>query len=126
MDLFEHIGERIRELRGGFGGRGISQEELGKAIDVTGNTISRWETATYHPSIEDLDRLARFFAVSVLDFFPAEETADSRVQALLRAAKELPDGDLAELQRYAEFRRGRNVLSNAKTSGRGRRRGQPT
>jgi transcriptional regulator with XRE-family HTH domain len=117
MDLFEHVGRRIRDLRGSFGGKGMSQEELAEAVGVTGNTISRWETATYHPSIQDLDKLARFFGVSVLEFFPAEQTSDSRVQALLRAARELPDDDLEELQRYAEFRRARTLMEGGRRSG---------
>jgi transcriptional regulator with XRE-family HTH domain len=120
MDLFEHVGRRIRDLRGSFGGKGISQEELAEAINVTGNTISRWETATYHPSIQDLDKLARFFGVSILEFFPTEQTPESRVRALLRAARELPDDDLKELERYAEFRLARNLTRRGKTPRAGR------
>jgi hypothetical protein len=34
----------------------VSQEALAKALGTTSNTISRWETAVYKPSVEDLDR----------------------------------------------------------------------
>jgi len=54
-DIYEEVGKQIRELRTGLRGRGISQEELAQAVKTTANTISRWETATYKPSISDLD-----------------------------------------------------------------------
>ncbi len=60
-DIYEQVGKQIRELRTTLRGRGISQEELAQAVKTTANTISRWETATYKPSISDLERLAQFF-----------------------------------------------------------------
>jgi transcriptional regulator with XRE-family HTH domain len=112
-DLFTHVGSQIREQRNKYGyGGGVSQEVVAKAIGVTPNTISRWETATYRPSLEDLDKLARFFGVSILSFFPSDETApNSKIDALLRAAKQLPDEDIDELQRYASFRRARSLYA---------------
>lgn len=114
MDLMEYIGNKIKELRVKYAGnKGISQEVLAKELDVVPNTISRWETATYKPSIEDLDRLARFFKISILEFFPtAEKLNDTKMNALLRAVSDLPADDIDELQRYAEFRRARNELAH--------------
>jgi len=126
MDLFDYVGQRIRALRKDYAsGRGISQEALAKALDVAPNTISRWETATYRPTLQDMERLARFFSVPILEFFPPEEAAkaaDDRLNALLRAAKQLPPEDVEELQRYAEFRRARNLYvhrarANARRTG---------
>src|SRR5438045_2177292 len=95
VDLFEHVGGRIRDLRLAYGGgEGLSQEALAKALGVATNTISRWETATYHPSLKDLDKLARFFGASILTFFPPERRpADERMTALLRAAEQLSPDD---------------------------------
>src|SRR5260221_589021 len=87
MELFTFIGEKIRELRGA---RKLSQEQLGREMGVPTNTISRWETATYRPKIEDLDGLARFFGVSILDFFPVREAGkDETMAAFLRTTKKL-------------------------------------
>jgi transcriptional regulator with XRE-family HTH domain len=124
MNLLEYVGKRIQELRSGYGGgRGISQEELAKSLEISANTISRWETATYKPSIEDLDSLARFFNVSIFEFFPSvQESTESRIMPLLRAAKDLPDSDLEELRRYAEFRKARGILSNESRPKPGRKR----
>ncbi len=125
MDLFEYVGERIKELRTGFGGKGLSQEKLAKELEVSPNTISRWETATYHPTLADLDKLARYFGKSILVFFPPEKTQDSeRINALLRTAKQLHPEDIDELQRYAEYRRARNIYPHGARPKLGRKRKQ--
>jgi transcriptional regulator with XRE-family HTH domain len=124
MELVQYVGQRLRELRTGFAdGRGISQEALAEKVGTTANTISRWETGTYKPSLEDLDNLSRFFGVSVLEFFPKEEVAqDVQVTALLRAAKELPKEDIEELRKYAEFRRARSIYGEKGRPRPGRKR----
>ncbi|MDR3699341.1 MAG: helix-turn-helix transcriptional regulator [Candidatus Sulfopaludibacter sp.] len=89
------IYEQIRELRTTLRGRGISQEELAQAVETTANTVSRWETATYKPSISDLERLARFFGTPIATFFPQPEPR-SRTNALLSAtAGDKPAGRFA-------------------------------
>jgi len=123
MNIIDHVGEKILELRTNYKGRGLSQEELAKEIGKSTNTVSRWETATYKPSIEDLDKLARFFNVSILEFFPSEtKQADDRIMPLLRAAEDLTDDDLEELQRYAEYRRARHLLDTQDRPRPGRKR----
>lgn len=114
MDLTRYVADQIRELRSKYGGKGISQEALAKQIKTAANTVSRWETGTYRPSIEDLDLLSRFFGVSILEFFPKEEQPQNeKVNALLRAARDLPEDDIDELQKYAEYRKARALMKKA-------------
>jgi transcriptional regulator with XRE-family HTH domain len=108
VDIYRRIGERIRELRMTRGGAGISQEELAEAIKTTANTISRWETATYKPSVLDLEKLAEFFVVPITAFFPEIQTS-SQISALLTAARGLGEEDLEEVTLYALFRRARQA-----------------
>ena len=113
-DIYLLVGEQIRELRTHHRGKGISQEQLAVALKVfglntTANTISRWETAIYKPSVADLEKLARFFGVPISVFFPQIEPS-AQVKALLSATGDLGKDDLEELTRYAQFRKARREM----------------
>jgi transcriptional regulator with XRE-family HTH domain len=102
-DIYQHIGNQIRELRTTLRGKGISQADLAEAVKTTANTVSRWETATYKPSIADLQKLARVFGVPITSFFPQPESR-SQTNTLLTATVDLDEEDLEELTLYALFR----------------------
>jgi transcriptional regulator with XRE-family HTH domain len=108
-NIYEHIGQKIRELRGS-----MSQEALAGKIGIGANTVSRWETGTYKPTPEDLDKLARFFNVSITVFFPDLKPDEGRVAALASATGGLADRDFEEVIRFAEFRTARRALDAAK------------
>jgi transcriptional regulator with XRE-family HTH domain len=116
--LYEHIATQIRQLRTTFGGRGISQEALAEKLETAANTVSRWETATYRPSAEELNQLARFFRVPITVFFPDMSSPDQEAQALLSALGDLDEEDRREVIAYAQFRKARKALGRE----RGRRR----
>jgi transcriptional regulator with XRE-family HTH domain len=115
-DIYKHIGDKIRELRTGFRGKGISQEDLAGKMDTTANTVSRWETATYKPSVVELEKLARLFAVPISVFFPQAQITP-QINALLSATGDLDDEDLEEVTRYAQFRKARAELKRARRRG---------
>jgi transcriptional regulator with XRE-family HTH domain len=50
---------RFRKLRG------LTQAELGEAVNSDGNSISRYERGMIKPSINVIKRLAEFFGISV-------------------------------------------------------------
>lgn len=114
MSLYETIGERIRQLREQ---EGLSQEQLAQRVGAAPNTISRWETATYKPSLDDLERLSRAFKhVTIVDFLPEELVPpDVGVGALLRSAKALHKEDVAALRRYADFLRATQAIAGSKS-----------
>jgi transcriptional regulator with XRE-family HTH domain len=111
----QYVAKRIRELRIAYGKTGLSQEALAQLVGVSTNTISRWETGTYEPTLNDLEVLSRKLGVRMLDLFPPivdETPKDKAVDALLRAAKELKEVDINELRRYAEFRKARSIYND--------------
>jgi transcriptional regulator with XRE-family HTH domain len=110
-DLYVYIGQKIRELRKHHHGKGVDQEDVAKAARTTANTISRWESATYRPSLKDLEKLSRYFGVSIAVFFP--EMKDSRLQALMSATGDLRDEEFEDLLEYARFRKARQMLKHA-------------
>jgi len=128
MDLLDHIAARLRDLRVGYNsGEGLSQESLANHLKVAPNTISRWETGTYRPSVKDLEKISRFFGVSIISFFPSEkvnEDEDENLKALLRTARQLHPADLEELRKYAEFRKARGIYQGKTRPQPGRKAGK--
>src|ERR1044072_9077810 len=131
MDLLDQIAARIRDLRVSYNrGEGLSQDSLARHLKVAPNTISRWETGTYRPSLEDLESLARFprfFGFSINSFFPSElvhDEEDENIKAPLRTAKQLHPEELEELQKYAEFRKARAIYEGKTRPKSGRKGGK--
>jgi transcriptional regulator with XRE-family HTH domain len=128
MDLLDYIAARIRDLRVNYNsGEGLSQESLATQLKVTANTISRWETGTYRPSFKDVEKISRFFGVSIMSFLPPElidAEEDENLKALLRTARQLHPADLEELQKYAEFRRARSIYQGKNRPQPGRKGGK--
>ena len=56
------IKQRIRSIRAE---QGISQEALAELLDVSRQTISKWENGQVRPSAENLGRLSHALGVSV-------------------------------------------------------------
>ena len=81
----------------------------------------------YRPSTKDLERLSRFFGVSIISFFPPElvdAEEDENLKALLRTARQLHPADLEELRKYAEFRRARGIYQGKSRPKAGRKGGK--
>jgi transcriptional regulator with XRE-family HTH domain len=128
MELLDHVAARIRDLRVSYNsGEGLSQESLATQLKVAPNTVSRWETGTYRPGLKDLEKLSRFFGVSMMSFLPSElvkDDEDENLIALLRTARQLHPADLEELRKYAEFRRARGIYQGKTRPKPGRKGGK--
>ena len=61
---------RLEEIRKE---RGIKQEELAAALEVSRQTIGSLENGRYNPSIILAFKLARYFNMSIEDIFISEE-----------------------------------------------------
>lgn len=128
MDLLDHVAARIKDLRVNYNsGEGLSQESLATHLKVAPNTISRWETGMYRPGLKDIEKISRFFGVSIMSFIPSElvgEDEDEELKALLRTARQLHPADLEELRKYAEFRRARGIYQGKTRPQPGRKGGK--
>ncbi len=103
MPLYDEIASRLRRQREL---RRLSQQELASELGVASNTVSRWETGTSKPRLEDLDRIARTLGLGIGDLIPQNSSAGSDdLNRLVRTLQGLPPEDLAEVERFAEFRR---------------------
>lgn len=100
------IGQRIAQLRKE---RGMSQEELGEAMGVSRQAISKWESDTALPEVEKLIALSRLFSIPVGQLLGVEEPAPEQEAQAGADAGEAPGdraADLAEevLRRYVAAR----------------------
>ena len=64
------VKNRLEEIRKE---RGIKQEELAAALEVSRQTIGSLENGRYNPSITLAFKLARYFYMSIEDIFIYEE-----------------------------------------------------
>lgn len=55
--------------------KGLTQQDLAQAIDVTRATIIALEKGSYNPSLELAFRLARFFKTTIEEIFFEEEVS---------------------------------------------------
>ncbi|MGO4547774.1 helix-turn-helix transcriptional regulator [Paenibacillus sp. 2TAB23] len=64
------MNNRLEEIRKN---RGIKQEELAMALEVSRQTIGSLENGRYNPSILLAFKIARFFGLSIEEIFIYEE-----------------------------------------------------
>lgn len=64
------MNNRLEEIRKS---RGIKQEELARALEVSRQTISSLEKGRYNPSILLAFKIARYFDLTIEDIFLYEE-----------------------------------------------------
>ena len=63
---------RLEELRKS---RGVTQEDLAAALEVSRQTIGSLENGRYNPSIALAFKIARYFGLSIEEVFIYEEDA---------------------------------------------------
>lgn len=56
------LGERIQRLRKS---KGLSQEQLAQILQVSRQTVSKWESDINHPELEKLKEISAYFQVSI-------------------------------------------------------------
>lgn len=80
-------GERLKLLREE---KYLTQEELGKAFNITDATINRYEKGLRQPDTETLKKLADFFNVSV-DYLLGRTDIRNNVERISEAIKDEKD-----------------------------------
>ena len=76
------INEQIAFLRRE---KGITQETLAKHLNVTNQTVSKWESGQCYPDIQLLPEIADFFGISVDELLG--HAANSGLESLCLALK---------------------------------------
>lgn len=92
--------EKLLELRRR---RGLSQEELGMELQVSRQTISKWETGQSYPDFERLVLLSDFFALSLDELVRDIDVQDVRQKA--GGSEEKISALFADVQKSKEITR---------------------
>lgn len=92
------IGAKIRQLRTQ---RSMTQEELGRALSVSAQAVSKWESGTNLPDIQLLPELSAAFGVSIDELFSV--TDDSRMERIgnmIDNLRFMPEKDFLDAERF--------------------------
>ena len=75
------IGQTIRQLRRA---KGVTQEELAKALNLTYQAVSKWENETAQPDIMMMPSLATYFGVTIDELFGYKLDVMTNKERLIR------------------------------------------
>lgn len=87
------IGSFLKELRKE---KGITQEKLAEELNVTGRTVSRWETGSNMPDISLLVEISEFFDVSIPEIINGERKSENMNEEVKEVVDKLSDYANAE------------------------------
>lgn len=87
------IGSFLKELRKE---KGITQEEFAENLNVSGRTVSRWETGVNMPDISLLVDIAEFFNVSIPEIINGERKSEIMEKEIKEVAEAMSNYAAAE------------------------------
>lgn len=84
----ERIGSFLKELRKE---KNLTQEQLAEQLNVSGRTVSRWETGSNMPDISILVDLAEFYNVSIPEIIDGERKSEKMNKEVKETALKISD-----------------------------------
>ena len=85
--------KRLKELRLN---KNLTQQQLGKLLSVSGQTILNWENDITYPSVKKLIELASFFDVSI-DYLLDFKEKDTNFNKIINILNDYEKEDLIKL-----------------------------
>ena len=101
------IGSFLKELRKE---KGITQEEFAEKLNVSGRTVSRWETGSNMPDISLLIEIAEFFDVSIPEIINGERKSENMNEEVKEVADKLSDYANAEKEKLIKNIRSESII----------------
>lgn len=84
----QRVGRFLKELRKE---KNLTQEQLAEQLNVSGRTVSRWETGSNMPDISILVDLAEFYNVSIPEIIDGERKSETMNEEVKETALKLSD-----------------------------------
>ena len=88
----KQIGSFLKELRKE---KNITQEQLAEQLNVSGRTVSRWETGNNMPDISLLVEISELYDVSIPEIINGERKSENMNEEVKEVAKSMSDYALA-------------------------------
>ena len=82
------IGNFLKELRKE---KNLTQEQFAEKLNVSGRTVSRWETGTNMPDISLLNEIAEFYDVSIPEIISGERKSGTMNNEVKEVAQGLSE-----------------------------------
>ena len=87
------LGRRIKALRGA---RGMTQEALAAALEVTPQAVSKWENGVTAPDIGLLPGISVAFGVTIDELFSlSDEEHLNRIQSMITNTRDIPEAEFS-------------------------------
>ena len=87
------IGNFLKKLRKE---KGITQEQLAEILNVSGRTVSRWETGNNMPDISILVDIADYYDISIPEIISGERKSEIMEKEAKKVAEAMSDYATAE------------------------------
>ena len=92
------IGEKIRQLRLQ---RGMTQGQLGEALGLSAQAVSKWESQTNMPDIQLLPELSVLLGVSIDELFSMTDSSRmDRIENMIETVRFLPESDFCSAEKF--------------------------
>lgn len=92
------MGLKIRQLRLS---RGLTQEQLGRPLGLSGQAVSKWESAATMPDIQLLPELSALLGVTIDELFSiTDRTRMDRISNMLEDVRFLPVHEFESTEQY--------------------------
>lgn len=99
MDL-KKIGAFLKQLRKE---KGITQEQLAEILNVSGRTVSRWETGANMPDLSILIQIAEYYDVEIKELLNGERKSENMDNELKETLLKVADYSELQKQRAAKI-----------------------
>lgn len=106
----QKTGSFLKELRKA---KKLTQEQVGEELNVSGRTVSRWETGRNMPDISLLAELAEFYEVSISEIIDGTRKNSTAETGVKEVAEKMSDYADAQKERYIKYIRYIRQLSIA-------------
>lgn len=94
----QKVGRFLKELRKE---KNLTQEQLAEQLNVTGRTVSRWETGSNMPDISILVELADFYGVTIPEIIDGERKSENMNEEVKEAALKVAEYSNEQKKRQA-------------------------